>query len=157
MCKWLKVSIIEAEMGYGKSHLARRLAMHFASVATFKISQALPVFASFKGFADSNKTLEEYVEGIVGKECLGHVRESAGRILLILDGVDEASADQEKSKRKVDEIIATAKGSPMWTLVFTSRPWKALGEICLRARGSQKISHPSAEHWQDNHLPQAGV
>lgn len=133
-----RVSIIEAEMGYGKSHLARRIAMHFASVATFKTSQALPVFASFKGFTDSNKTLEEYVEGIVGRECLGYVRESAGRILLILDGVDEASADQEKCKRKVDEIVATAKGSPMWTLVFTSRPWKALGEIASEHGGVKK-------------------
>ena len=133
-----KVSIIEAEMGYGKSHLARRLAMHFASVATFKASLALPVFASFKGFSESNQPLEEYVEGIVGKECLCHVQASAGRVLLILDGVDEASADQDKCKQKIDEIITAAKDSSMWTLVFTSRPWKALGEIAAEHGGVRK-------------------
>ncbi|MFZ3127971.1 MAG: NACHT domain-containing protein, partial [Rhodoferax sp.] len=133
-----KISIVEAEMGYGKSHLARRLGTYFSSVATFKSTLALPVYASFKSYADSDKSLDDFLDGHVGRDCLDHVKSTGGKILLILDGVDEASSDQEICKVKATKLIKDVRNDPILSLVLTSRPWKALGEIAAEHGGVKK-------------------
>jgi len=133
-----RISIVEAEMGFGKSHLARRLATHFATVSNFKTSLALPVYATFKSFVDSGKSLSEFVNGAIGEECLAKIRASGGRILVIFDGVDEALADHDLCKVKIDEIILASKSDPTLTLVLTSRPWKELGEIASLHSGVKR-------------------
>ena len=133
-----RISIVEAEMGFGKSHLARRLATHFATVSNFKATSTLPVYATFKSFVDADKSLEDFVFGMIGKECFESVQNAGGNILVILDGVDEALADPEKCKNKVDEMLSASKSTSTLKLVLTSRPWKELGEIASLHGGVKK-------------------
>ena len=133
-----KISIVEAEMGFGKSHLARKLGAHFSSVEIFKTTQTLPIFASFKAYADSAMSLDDFLEQHAGKDCLDHVKAANGKILLILDGVDEAASNQEFCKVKATELIKEVRNSPSLSLVLTSRPWKALGEMAAEHGGVKK-------------------
>ncbi|SDN98927.1 NACHT domain-containing protein [Polaromonas sp. JS666] len=133
-----KVSVIEAEMGFGKSYLARKIAIHFTDVATFKESTVLPVYSTFKIYADSKSSLEDFLRNLLGIDCFDNLIGSNGRLLLILDGVDEALADPEYCKAKVDALIGEVKAHDHWSLVLTSRPWKALDEFATQQGGIKR-------------------
>lgn len=133
-----KVTVIEAQMGFGKSHLARRTAMHFADVGTFKKSGVLPVFASFKSFADRGMSAEAFIRSQVGDDCYDRQQELGGRVLLILDGVDESLADPEACKTKIDQLIREVKGRAELSLILTTRPWKTIDELAAQHSGVKK-------------------
>jgi hypothetical protein len=104
-----RVSIIEAEMGFGKSHLARTLASHFANNASYKNTETLPVYAAFKTFVDSGKSLKAFIEDTAGQKCLENSNGTNSKILIILDGIDEALSNHELCKTKIDEILANRR------------------------------------------------
>lgn len=124
-----KISIIEAGMGFGKSHLARQLALHFANLRTFKDTSVLPIYAAFKSYVDYGKSLNEFLISVAGDECYQSVIKTGGRYLIVLDGVDEAMADSHACKRQVEKLIDEAKSESSISIVLTSRPWKSLDEI----------------------------
>lgn len=133
-----KVSLIEAQMGFGKSHLARRIATHFADATLYKDTAILPVYATFNTYASANVTLDEFVKSQIGTVCMQKIDAAGGRVLLILDGIDEALADHERCHNKVDELITSIKAKNNWLLVLTSRPWKALEDLASRNGGIKR-------------------
>lgn len=133
-----KVSLIEAQMGFGKSHLARRIAIHFSDSTLYKQTEVLPVYSTFKTYVDSNLRLEDFIKLQVGNVCLNSLNSNGGRILIILDGIDEALAEHESCKTKVDQLIAQVKTQNNWTMVLTSRPWKALEELATKDIGIKR-------------------
>jgi len=133
-----KISIIEAEMGFGKSHLARRLAANFTDVVTYKETNILPVYSSFKNFVDANLSIEDFVKEVIGTECFQGLIDHQGKLLLILDGIDEALANQSDCKSKVDELLSQIKTHDTWSLVLTSRPWKTLDEFASHHNGIKR-------------------
>lgn len=133
-----KVCLIEAQMGFGKSHLARRIAMHFADSTLYKQTEVLPVYSTFKTYVDANMTLIDFIQSQVGTVCLNSLNSTGGRILIILDGIDEALAEQESCKEKVDQLVAQVKAQSNWLLVLTSRPWKGLEELATKETGIKR-------------------
>ena len=133
-----KISLIEAQMGFGKSHLARRIAVHFADSASYKQTKILPVYSTFKLYVDSNQTLEDFVKSQVGNVCLNSLNQNGGRALIILDGIDETLAEHDNCKEKVDQLISQVKEQNNWILVLTSRPWKALEDLAAKVIGIKR-------------------
>lgn len=136
-----KVSVIEAQMGFGKSHLARRLCSHFADIRNYKAEQIIPLYTTFKSYADSGKSIDDFVKSTLGDGCAIHAEDEADtRLLIILDGLDEAYADQDTCKEKVDELVKAVKKHDNWRLVLTSRPWRGLEELSTQNEGVKRYS-----------------
>lgn len=133
-----KISIIEAPMGAGKSHLARRIAMHFSDIRMFKETTILPAYANFKSYVDSKQDATVFIESLIGMDCSAHLATHQGKAMIILDGVDEAMADQEQCKVKVEELIQAVKARNEWSLVLTSRPWKTIEELASKHSGIKR-------------------
>jgi hypothetical protein len=94
-----KVTLLEANMGFGKSHLARKIANHFAEVSIYKSKNLIPVFSSFKSLFDAtDKDVDAYIRNVVGSPCYLDARDEDAKFLLILDGVDEATSDVDKCR-----------------------------------------------------------
>lgn len=133
-----KISIVEAEMGSGKSHLVRRVALHFADLRNHKETGVLPVYATFKAYLDSKLSLSQFLIQATGQDCFESIVKNGGKLLLILDGVDEALANQEKCREKVKELLEAVKVEANLSLLLTSRPWKALDEVISEHNSARK-------------------
>jgi NACHT domain len=122
-----KVALLEAEMGFGKSRLARRIANQLASADSFHTSRLIPAFATCKSY------LSEYggsLEQLVAKLIPNHkqvAEDDKVTILVILDGLDECNGGDKKSEI-FEQILAQAKVLAKVNVLITSRPIRALEE-----------------------------
>lgn len=119
-----KITWLEAEMGYGKSFLARRIVSHFAESSSYKSRKIVPIFASFKKFLDERKPVGDFIRFAVGEEAFAAAEVDKATFLLVLDGVDEACADLDRCKSTLDSLIAEVKGRSDIKLLLTARPMK---------------------------------
>ncbi len=125
-----KITIVEGEMGAGKSSLARHLVTHFAGPTAFKETNVLPIYQSFTTYLKSSgASLEERLKAAVGEPCYQEA-EAAGVIyLLVLDGVDEATADLEKAEAEITDLVADVRSQTRVHVLLTTRPFKLLENI----------------------------
>lgn len=120
-----KISWLEADMGFGKSFLARRIVNHYAESSIYKDKGVLPVFSSFKKYMDTQDvTIESFLRSSVGEEAFADARNDGATFLLVLDGVDEASANLDLCKSSLGELVSQVKNRDDVKLLLTSRPLK---------------------------------
>lgn len=120
------VSVLEGEMGFGKSRIARRLAQHHCAPDRFKHSKVIPVYGAFRIFHERFKSLQEFIDSELGKVA-GLACEPGYQVLVIMDGVDEA-ATNHTWKESLKAAITAAKIDPRLRLVLTTRPLRVLDE-----------------------------
>lgn len=134
-----KVTLLEANMGFGKSHLARKIANHFAEVSIYKAKNVVPVFSSFKSLFDaSEQDLEAYIRSVVGTQCYSDARKEDGTFLLVLDGVDEATSDVDKCRDCLTQVVDQVRAHTHIKLLITSRPLKLLDEVSAIASSAKR-------------------
>ncbi|MDP2760426.1 MAG: NACHT domain-containing protein [Sideroxyarcus sp.] len=125
-----KVSLLEADMGYGKSKLARRIATDLAAPQVLKATKVLPIFQPFAVFVDAEfVSLESKIEKLIGLDCYKESIENGIKFLLILDGIDEANGNADKATSVLKELIAQTRASSNVHILFTSRPYKLVDEV----------------------------
>lgn len=132
--KLAKLSVLEADMGFGKSRLTRRLAQSMCSADSYKKYKLVPIYTSFKFFAD-------HYQGNLDKLILTSLGGSASvlndpeiSIVCILDGLDEINDEAHSSKQWFQDVVDAAKSRPNIRLAITTRPTKSLDETFLLNR-----------------------
>jgi hypothetical protein len=134
-----KVTILEANMGFGKSHLARRLSSHFAEVGVYKTKRLIPVFSTFKALFDStDRNLESYIRSVMGSQCFSDSREEDASFLLVLDGLDEATSDVDRCRECLTDVVNQVRSHSHIKLLLTSRPLKLLDEVNTIATSAKR-------------------
>ncbi len=121
-----RVALLEAEMGFGKSKVARRLALSYCDATNFFATKTVPVFASFRQLIDIyNGNIHDLItaELSIAASCLEN---SEIKILVILDGIDECSNAERTTAELFDDAIQQIKAQENYKAVITSRPLKSL-------------------------------
>jgi len=120
------VSVLEGEMGFGKSKTARRLCQYFCVPDRYNQLKVVPIYYSFRQYHEKKYELRNFLEEFVGAALNGN-SDSTIKILLILDGIDEA-ATNGTWKTTLRKLITEAKEDQRLHLLFTSRPLRILDE-----------------------------
>lgn len=124
-----KLSLLEAEMGYGKSKLARRLVSELCNPEVLKTTKTIPIFQPFTIFASKNyENLEALIESLIGANCFQEAKDNQNNFLLVLDGIDEAYGDPDKCKAVIEKLITHVRSSTTVRVLLTSRPYKLLDD-----------------------------
>ena len=125
-----KVSLLEADMGFGKSRLSRHVVAELTHPDVLKDTKVIPIFQPFIVFATSPyTTLQERLIAIVGQHCYDEARAGGYTFLLVLDGIDESNGNREQSRNIVAALLKDVRELDYVRLLLTSRPFKLLGEI----------------------------
>jgi hypothetical protein len=125
-----KISLLEAEMGFGKSKLARKIAADFANPEVLKATGFIPIFQPFKLFAELNHfKLDAFIESKLGASCFAEAKASGSKFLLVLDGIDEADSDPDLCREVIGNLVAQVRELDTVHVLLTSRPFKLLEEI----------------------------
>lgn len=118
--------LLEAEMGFGKSRLARRLALSLCTPDSYRKTSLLPVFSTYRGFLDNaSGNLENLVKSALGTayQLLG---KNGIKTLVILDGIDECSSPTTTSTILFEKLREELKSLREYRVIVTSRPLKSL-------------------------------
>ncbi len=121
-----RVGLLEAEMGFGKSKLARRLALSLCNADSYLRAHIIPVFSSYRIFLDQYEgDLRKLSVGqlAAAMECMN---DGKSEVLVILDGIDECSSLTKTTSELFDELTAQLAELPRYRVIVTSRPLKSL-------------------------------
>ena len=136
-----KMTVLEAEMGFGKSKFARRVASHYASPGTLRETKLLPVFQPFTVFARSDyEDLEKRIALLIGNDCFAEAQSNGTKFLLILDGIDEANGDPVRCREVVAKLVSEIRRLDSVRLLLTTRPFKLLEDIPDANKTAQRYS-----------------
>ncbi|MBC2732018.1 NACHT domain-containing protein [Thiobacillus sp.] len=125
-----KISLLEAEMGYGKSKLARKIVVDFSNPDVLKDTNFLPIFQSFKEFSDQkHSSLEDFLKAKLGASCYAESKSNEYKFLLVLDGIDEADNDPDICTEVIGRLVTQVKDSTKIHVLLTSRPFKLLEDV----------------------------
>ncbi|MEW5789393.1 MAG: NACHT domain-containing protein [Pseudomonadota bacterium] len=133
-----KVCSLEAEMGYGKSKVARHVALHYCAPERYKHISVIPIFSTFRRMAEHHLSLTEYLKIETGRYG-DFLAEEQNKILFIVDGVDEAIGKISGWDVYLKDIIREAKCTNNFYLLLTSRPLRALDESVSAFVGSNRL------------------
>lgn len=125
VCKG-SISILEGDMGFGKSKIARKIVQYHCSPERFNENKVVPIHSSFRSFYEENQTLSSLIK----KELDPVLNELNGvdySILIVLDGIDEA-ATNGKWKPVLRKLIAEAKSDKRFRVLLTTRPLRVMDE-----------------------------
>lgn len=120
------VSILEGDMGFGKSKVARKLVQHHCSPERYNQNKVIPIHLSFRHFYENKLTLASLIEREL-VNVLPEVVGSSPHILIVLDGIDEA-ATNGKWKSVLREVITQAKADTRLRVLLTTRPLRVMDE-----------------------------
>ena len=113
--------LLEAEMGFGKSRLARRLALSLCTPDSFRKTKLLPVFSTFRNFLD----LASGNLGTLVQTALGNAKITVGtddiKVLVILDGIDECSSPSTTSTVLFEKLRDELRVLADYRVIVTSR------------------------------------
>ena len=144
-----KISLLEAEMGYGKSKLSRKIAHNLCNPQSVKEKKIIPIYSSFREFYEKqNLDLDLLIN-----EKLGDAKEiiiqDKLEILIILDGIDECSTLEKPTSEIYDIVVNQCKKLDYCRLLITTRPLKAINDkatlysdarvFCIRPLSLAKI------------------
>lgn len=122
-----RVSVLEGDMGYGKSKTARHIARFYCAPDRFKHKGVLPIFTTFRAALDSKATLVSLVD----RAIKGHLSADAianSTILVIIDGIDEVIGKVPDWKEFLQGLVREANTAERFRVLLTSRPLRVLDE-----------------------------
>ncbi|WP_180125369.1 NACHT domain-containing protein [Rhodoferax sp. BLA1] len=120
------ISILEGDMGFGKSKIARKIIQYHCSPERFNVNKIIPIHSSFRSFYEEKLTLLSLIERDL-EHVLDELKEVEYSILIVLDGIDEA-ATNGKWKDALRKLIAEAKSDKRIRVLLTTRPLRVIDE-----------------------------
>ena len=125
-----KITVLQADMGFGKSKLVRRLISELADPGMVRKTKLVPVFQTFSAFATSKiEGLLPNIKQLIGENCYLEATKNGSDFLLVLDGVDEFNLSSEEPRLFLDKLITEVKAALNVRLLLTSRPFKLIEEL----------------------------
>lgn len=125
-----KVSLLEAEMGFGKSMLARKIVADLANPQVFMSNKVLPIFQPFVTFINEDLvSLDSRIKSIIGQDCYQEAIDNSLTFLLVLDGVDEANGKADRAASILKELVSQTRASSSVHVLLTSRPYKLIDDV----------------------------
>jgi len=123
-----RISVLQADMGFGKSREVRRIAAHFATPSILRDAKLLPCFLTFTQFVQSQFTdLDSFLRTNIGTACFDEAVAAGCEFLIILDGIDEVESDIcEVALAKITQAVRAASNV---RVLLTTRPYKLLAKI----------------------------
>jgi hypothetical protein len=126
--KVTNVSVLEAEMGFGKSKIVRMLANTLCSPQRFKRDPYLPILLTYRTFEDRYRSdIDACIKGEL-KQLVDGVGLEKAKIILILDGFDEAIPILTNATEALTRLIDEAKKIPYLSVLLTTRPLPQLNK-----------------------------
>lgn len=123
-----RLSVLEADMGMGKSRMARRLAQAMCSADSYRKDRLIPVFGSYKQLVDQyDGDLRKWIVGNLGPS-VGVFEDPEATIFCILDGLDEASSDCHVGAQCFQAITDSMRPLTNVRVLVTTRPSRSLEE-----------------------------
>lgn len=115
------LTVVEGEMGAGKSKLLRQTALTSSDAQRFSSSKSLlPILTSFEDFRrDHDGKLASLIAN-VGDDL------QSQSFLILIDGLDEVVADRGEASDAIRELVEQLQDFPSCRAIVTSRP---LGEF----------------------------
>ncbi len=120
------ISILEGDMGFGKSKIARKIIQYHCSPERFNENKIIPIHLSFRSFYEEKLTLSTLIERDL-EQVLKELDRVEYSILIVLDGIDEA-ATNGKWKDALRKLIAEAKFDKRIRILLTTRPLRVMDE-----------------------------
>lgn len=121
-----KCALLEADVGFGKSKLARRLVQHLCSADTYLTTKKVPVFSTYSNFLNyHNGSVREIIEASLG-DALGAIKRDGARTILVLDGIDECGCSDRSTSDLFEDLYRQVRDDEGVSIVVTSRPLKSL-------------------------------
>jgi NACHT domain len=121
-----KLGLLEAEMGFGKSRLVRRLATKLCNAESFRRTRLLPIFSSFRGFIEKHQgQLSLLVESELGP-ANKHIGVDGIEALVILDGLDECSDPTRTSAQHFEKLREQLQRNQNYRAIVTTRPLRSI-------------------------------
>lgn len=118
--------LLEAEMGFGKSKLSRRLALTLCDPTSFKRRKLLPLYTSYRMFIDNHGSdLLNLTQATLGSAYESFTRDEF-EVLIILDGIDECSSPGTTTTDLFEQLRHTLSKLKGYRVIVTSRPLKSL-------------------------------
>jgi hypothetical protein len=129
-------SILQADMGFGKSKILRKLTQHFAATERFNEHRVIPVNMAFRKLKDQKLTLSQLIQNELGN-VLPELGSEKYRILIALDGIDEAAINGDW-KEYVKSLISEARADERFRLIMATRPLHVIDEDVDLFSGAKK-------------------
>ncbi len=141
-----KVSVLEGEMGFGKSKTARHIAKHFSAPDRFKHSSVLPVFDTFRNLIEKGWSLADLLSEATSP-FFNIEPSTCGKYIFVIDGVDEAIGKNGMWESSLNTLIKEARSTNGFHLLLTSRPLRKLDEqVTVYAGASRYLLRPLSVH-----------
>lgn len=118
--------LLEAQMGFGKSKLARRLALSLCEAASYKRRKLLPILIAYRQFIDIHKSNLDDLIKITLNQIYENYKNGDFEVLIILDGIDECSSPGKTSTDLFEELRNSLANQKSCRVIVTSRPLKSL-------------------------------
>lgn len=136
------VSVLEAEMGYGKSKFARQAVLHYCSPERFKQQPIIPIYSNFSELVSLSTPLSALLIEKTQK-YFNHEEVDDCKFFFVIDGVDEGIEKNENWEEYLQSLIKEAKSNPNYRLLLTSRPLRKLDEsVSLYSGTTRYILRP---------------
>jgi hypothetical protein len=134
-----KICLLEGDMGYGKSKCVRVLANRLCSPQYIKSDPLLPIFLTYRRFLEVyGGSIEKCIKAEIGS-LLAEVEKGDYRVLLILDGVDEAATASDDWLEILKRSIEDAKQCRYLHVLLTSRPLRHIDEAVELAGNVKRL------------------
>lgn len=120
-----KITLIEGQMGAGKSKLLRQIIIHFSDAAIFSESKIIPIPATFREVIDQYGDVQKLIDSHINTKVKAEIDENT-KILLLIDGIDEKKFTNEEQIENLKKVCEFVNSQENLKAVFASRPLEAL-------------------------------
>ena len=121
-----RVSVLQADMGFGKSKILRKITQFFSATERFNEYRVIPIHMAFRKFKENDFSLAKLIDNEIG-QVIHELNDDHFKILIALDGIDEAAVNGHW-KDFVRDIVSEARGNEKVHLILTTRPLHVLDE-----------------------------
>ena len=116
------LTIVQGEMGSGKSHMLRSLAKKLCALEAFEKESILPIHVSYRRFVDEyGGSLERCVDAQLGV-ARGEAMRAVTRMVVVLDGLDEVRFEGGDLEDPVPDLLLQAQALQGVSVVIGTRP-----------------------------------
>jgi NACHT domain len=121
-----KITLIEGQMGAGKSKLLRQIVLHFTNKNTFGESQTIPIPTTFREIIDKyNGDIQKFIDSKISEKLKQEIDENV-TFLLLIDGIDEKRFTNDEQIENLKNLCKKIHQQENLRAVFASRPLEAL-------------------------------
>jgi hypothetical protein len=138
--KETRVSVIQADMGTGKSKIMRQIAKYYADPLTFEDHKFLPLLApSREVVREFDCDISEYAKERLGEQW-EDVEEKKYNVLVLIDGLDEAfSSNTDDGAEIYQKLIDSVEGHDWLKVIIAARPSPILESEAIGHKGVERL------------------